>query len=183
VWQGFSRTTNCPIRRVADGHACISALSKLRSVCERNLPRARVARRHVRCLYEGKKPPESVILGLVEIAGRVLMSQTSGSPLKLMELIYVPSEGAHYNLARLLRMQYEAGKEEILEGEIIMLEGNRHFDDRKRTGKFKSTSQLHLTFDTESLDVVRLRGDEADQVYEEIIGLSRPVKDAEKTVG
>jgi hypothetical protein len=100
-----------------------------------------------------------------------------------MELIYVPSEGAHYNLARLLRMQYEPGKEEILEGEIIMLEGNRHFDDRKRTGKFKSTSQLSLTFSAESLDVVRLRGDEADQVYEEIIGMSRPAKGAEKTVG
>ena len=34
----------------------------------------------------------------------------------------------------LLKMQYESAKEEILEGEIIMLEGDRHFDDRKRTG-------------------------------------------------
>jgi hypothetical protein len=110
------------------------------------------------------------------------MSQTTGSSLNFMELIYVPSEGAHYNLARLLRMQYKPAKEEILEGEIIMLEGNRHFDDRKRTGKFKSTSQLHLTFSTEPLDVVQLTGDEADKVYEEIIGLSRPTKGAKKTV-
>jgi hypothetical protein len=111
------------------------------------------------------------------------MSQITGSSLNLMELVYVPSEGAYYNLARLLRMQYKPGKAEILEGEIIMLEGNRHFDDRKRTGKFKSTSQLHLTFSTESLDVIQLRGGEADQVYEEIIGPSQPAKGAEKTVG
>jgi hypothetical protein len=68
-------------------------------------------------------------------------------------------------------MEYKPAKEQILEGEIIMLEGNRHFDDRKRTGKFKSTSQLHLTFSTEPLDVVQLTGDEADQVYED----NRPV--------
>ena len=111
------------------------------------------------------------------------MSQTTGSSLNLMELIYVPSERAHYNLARLLRMEYKPAKEEILEGEIIMLEGNRHFDDRKRTGKFKSTSQLHLTFSTEPLDVVQLTGDEADKVYEEIVGLSQPAKGANKTVG
>jgi hypothetical protein len=110
------------------------------------------------------------------------MSQTTGSSLNLMQLIYVPSERAHYNLARLLRMEYKPAKEEILEGEIIMLEGNRHFDDRKRTGKFKSTSQLHLTFSTEPLDVVQLTGDEADKVYEEIMGLSRPAKGATKTV-
>jgi hypothetical protein len=111
------------------------------------------------------------------------MSQTTAPSLNLMELIYVPSEGAHYNMARLLRMQYKPGKEEILEGEIIMLEGNRHFDDRKRTGKFKSTSQLHLTFSTEPLDVVQLTGDEADKVYEEIVGLRQPTKGAKKTVG
>ena len=34
----------------------------------------------------------------------------------------------------------------------------------------------------EPLDVVQLTGDEADKVYEEIIGLSRPTKGAKKTV-
>jgi hypothetical protein len=89
-----------------------------------------------------------------------------------MQLIYIPSQGAHYNLDRLLKMQYESGKEEILEGEIIMLEGDRHFDDRKRTGKFRSSSQLKLTFSTEPPDVVELTGEEADKIYEEIIGIA-----------
>jgi hypothetical protein len=97
-----------------------------------------------------------------------------------MELIYIASLGAHYNPARLLKMQYEPGKEEILEGEIIMLEGNRHFDDRKRTGKFKSTSQLRLTFSSEPLDVLQLTGEEADKVYEQIIGISGLAKGPKK---
>ena len=77
-------------------------------------------------------------------------------------------------------MRYEPRKEEILEGEIIMLEGDRRFDDRKRTGKFKSTSQLHLTFRTDPLDVVQLTGEEADKVYEEIIGMSGLAKSAKE---
>ena len=89
-----------------------------------------------------------------------------------MELIYITSQETHYNLARLLKMQYQSGKEEILEGEIIMLEGDRRFDDRKRTGRFKSTSQLNLTFSTEPVDCVHLTGEEADKVYEEIINMS-----------
>ena len=90
-----------------------------------------------------------------------------------MELIYITSQDTHYNLARLLTMQYQPSKEEIMEGEIIMLEGDRRFDDRKRTGRFKSTSQLRLTFSTEPLDCVHLTGEEADKVYEEIINMSR----------
>ena len=97
-----------------------------------------------------------------------------------MELIYVASQGTHYNLARLLKMQYEPGQQEILEGEIIMLEGDRHFDDRKRTGTFKSTSQLRLTFSTEPLDVLQLTGEEADKVHEQIIGMSGLAKGAKK---
>jgi hypothetical protein len=89
-----------------------------------------------------------------------------------MQLIFIPSQGAHYNLDRLLKMQYESAKEEILEGEIIMMEGDRHFDDRKRTGKFRSSSQLKLTFSTEPQDVVELTGEEADKIYEEIIGIA-----------
>jgi hypothetical protein len=90
-----------------------------------------------------------------------------------MELIYITSQETHYNLARLLKMQYEPGKEEILEGEIRMFEGGRHFDDRKRTGRFNSTSQLRLTFSMGPHDVVHLTGEEADKVYEEIINMSR----------
>lgn len=93
-----------------------------------------------------------------------------------MELIYITSQETHYNLARLLKMQYQSSKEEILEGEIIMLEGDRRFDDRKRTGRFKSTSQLRLTFSTEPVDCVHLTGEEADKVYEEIINMSLPPK-------
>ncbi len=69
-------------------------------------------------------------------------------------------------------MQYKPSKEEILEGDIIMLEGDRRFDDRKRTGRFTSTSHLHLTFSAEPLDVVHLTGEEADKVYEKIISIS-----------
>jgi hypothetical protein len=93
-----------------------------------------------------------------------------------MELIYITSQETHYNLARLLKMQYQPSKEEILEGEIIMLEGDRRFDDRKRTGGFTSTSQLRLTFGTEPLDCVHLIGEEAYKVYEEIINMSRLTK-------
>ena len=93
-----------------------------------------------------------------------------------MELIYITSQETHYNLARLLKMQYQSSKEEILEGDIIMLEGDRRFDDRKRTGRFKSTSQLRLTFSTEPADCVQLTGEEADKVYEEIINMSRLTK-------
>ena len=89
-----------------------------------------------------------------------------------MELIYITSQETHYNLARLLKMQYKPSKEEILEGDILMLEGDRRFDDRKRTGKFTSTSHLDLTFSTEPLDVVQLTGEEADKVYENIISMS-----------
>jgi hypothetical protein len=60
-----------------------------------------------------------------------------------------------------------------MEGEILMLEGYRRFDDRKRTGRFKSTSQLRLKFVTEPLDCVHLTGEEADKVYEEITNMSR----------
>jgi hypothetical protein len=101
-----------------------------------------------------------------------------------MELIYITSQKTHYNLACLLKMQYEPGKEEILEGEILNLEGERggrHFDDRKRTGRFKSTSQLRLTFCMETLDVVHLTGEEADKVYEEIINMPRLPKSAKET--
>jgi hypothetical protein len=93
-----------------------------------------------------------------------------------MELIYITSQEAHYNLARLLKMQYQPSKEEIMEGEIIMLEGDRRFDDRKRTGRFKSTSQLRLTFSIEPLDCVHLTGEEADKLYEEITNMSRLTK-------
>jgi hypothetical protein len=86
-----------------------------------------------------------------------------------MELIFITSQKTYYNLARLLRMQYQQSKDEILEGEILDLEGGRHFDDRKRTGKFTSTSHLDLTFSTEPLDVVHLTGEEADEVYKNII--------------
>ena len=86
-----------------------------------------------------------------------------------MELIFITSEKTYYNLARLLRMQYQQSKDEILEGEILDLEGDRHFDDRKRTGRFTSTSHLDLTFSTEPLDVVHLTGEEADEVYKNII--------------
>ena len=86
-----------------------------------------------------------------------------------MELIFITSQKTYYNLARLLRMQYQQSKDEILEGEILDLEGGRHFDDRKRTGRFTSTSHLDLTFSTESLDVVHLTGEEADEVYKNII--------------
>jgi hypothetical protein len=90
-----------------------------------------------------------------------------------MELIYITSQKTYYNVACLLKMQYEPGKEEILEGEILNLEGGRHFDDRKRTGRFNSTSQLRLTFSMETHDVVHLTGEEADKVYKEIITMSR----------
>ena len=86
-----------------------------------------------------------------------------------MELIFITSQKTYYNLARLLRMQYQQSKDEILEGEILDLEGGRHFDDRKRTGRFTSTSHLDLTFSTEPLDVVHLTGEEADEVYKNII--------------
>ena len=86
-----------------------------------------------------------------------------------MELIFITSQQTFYNLARLLRMQYQQSKDEILEGEILDLEGGRHFDDRKRTGRFTSTSHLDLTFNTEPLDVVHLTGEEADEVYKSII--------------
>ena len=86
-----------------------------------------------------------------------------------MELIFITSQKAYYNLARLLRMQYQQSKDEILEGEILTLEGGRHFDDRKRTGRFTSTSHLDLTFSTEPLDVVHLTEEEADEVYKNII--------------
>ena len=84
-----------------------------------------------------------------------------------MELIFITSQKTYYNLARLLRMQYQQSKDEILEG--VSLEGGRHFDDRKRTGRFTSTSHLDLTFSTEPLDVVHLTGEEADEVYKSII--------------
>ena len=89
-----------------------------------------------------------------------------------MELIYITSQETHYNLERLLKMQYKPSKEEILEGDILMLEGDRRFDDRKRTGRFASTSHLHLAFSTEPLDIVHLTGEEADKVYEKIISMS-----------
>ena len=69
-------------------------------------------------------------------------------------------------------MQYKPSKEEILEGDILTLEGDRRFDDRKRTGRFTSTSRLDLTFSAEPLDVLHLTGEEADKVYEEIISMS-----------
>ena len=86
-----------------------------------------------------------------------------------MELIYITSQQTYYNLARLFSIQYKPSKDEILEGEILDLEGGRHFDDRKRTGRFTSTSHLDLTFSTEPLDVVHLTGEEADEVYKNII--------------
>ena len=89
-----------------------------------------------------------------------------------MELIYITSQETHYNLARLLKIQYKPSKEEIMEGDILVLEGDRRFDDRRRTGKFTSTSHLHLTFSNEPLDVVHLKGEEADKVYEKIISMS-----------
>jgi hypothetical protein len=98
-----------------------------------------------------------------------------------MELIYITSQKTYYNLARLLRMQYQPSKDEILEGEILHLEGGRHFDDRKRTGKFTSTSHLDLTFSAEPLDVVHLTGEEADKVYENIMSMSPLTKSATKT--
>ena len=98
-----------------------------------------------------------------------------------MELIYITSQKTYYNLARLLRMQYQPSKDEILEGEILNLEGGRHFDDRKRTGKFTSTSRLDLTFSAEALDVVHLTGDEADEVYENIMSMSPLTRSTEKT--
>jgi hypothetical protein len=98
-----------------------------------------------------------------------------------MELIYITSQKTYYNLARLLRMQYQPSKDEILEGEILNLEGGRHFDDRKRTGKFTSTSQLDLTFSAEPLDVVHLTGEEADKVYENIISMSPLTKSTQKS--
>ena len=88
-----------------------------------------------------------------------------------MELIYITSQETHYNLERLLKMQYKPSKEEILEGDILMLEGDRRFDDRKLTGRFASTSHLHLAFRTQPLDVVHLTGEEADKVYEKIKSL------------
>jgi hypothetical protein len=97
-----------------------------------------------------------------------------------MELIYITSQKTYYNLARLLRMQYQPGKDEILEGEILLLEGGRHFDDRKRTGRFTSTSQLDLTFSAEPLDVVHLTGEEADKVYEDIMSMSPLTKSPKK---
>ena len=98
-----------------------------------------------------------------------------------MELIYITSQQTYYNLARLLRMQYQPSKDEILEGEILDLEGGRHFDDRKRTGKFTSTSRLDLAFDAEPLDVVQLTGEEADRVYENIMSMSPLTKSAKQT--
>ena len=89
-----------------------------------------------------------------------------------MELIFITSQKTYYNLARLLRMQYQQSKDEILEGEILDLEGGRHFDDRKRTGRFTSTSHLDLAFGFEPLHFVHLTGEEADKVYEEIISMS-----------
>ena len=89
-----------------------------------------------------------------------------------MELIYITSQKTYYNLARLLRMQYQPSKDEIMEGQILHLEGDRHFDDRKRTGRFTSTSHLDLIFSTEPPDVVHLTGEEADKVYENIISMS-----------
>jgi hypothetical protein len=71
-----------------------------------------------------------------------------------MELIYITSQNTYYNLARLLRMRYKPSK------------------DRKRTGKFTSTSHLVLAFSTEPLDAVHLTGEEADKVYENIISMS-----------
>ena len=79
-------------------------------------------------------------------------------------------------------MQYKQRKEEILEGDIITLEGDRRFDDRKRTGRFTSTSHLHLTFSTEPLDVVNLTGEEADKVYETIISMSPLTKSTKEAV-
>ena len=89
-----------------------------------------------------------------------------------MELIYITSQDTYYNLARLLKMQYKPSKDEILEGDILTLEGGRHFDDRKRTGKFTSSSHLELTFSIEPLDVVHLTGEEADKVYENMVSMS-----------
>jgi hypothetical protein len=98
-----------------------------------------------------------------------------------MELIYIASQGTHYNLACLLKMQYEPRTEEIMEGEILTFEGGRHFDDRKRTGRFNSTSQLSLTFCMETPDVVHLTGEEADKVYKEIMNMSRQPNSTKET--
>ena len=114
--------------------------------------------------------PTALVLGLRVASWRLKLRVVA--QINPMQLIYIPSQGAHYNLDRLLKMQYESAKEEILEGEIIMLEGDRHFDDRKRTGKFRSSSQLKLTFSTEPSEVVELTSDEADKIYEEIIRIA-----------
>ena len=97
-----------------------------------------------------------------------------------MELIYITSRKTYLNLARLLRMQYTPSKDEIMEGEILHLEGGRHFDDRKRTGRFTSSSHLDLTFGAEPLDIVHLTGEEADEVYENIMSMS-PLTKSPKT--
>jgi hypothetical protein len=90
-----------------------------------------------------------------------------------MELIYIASHEAHYNMDRLLKMQYESRKEEVLEGELLLMEGDRMFDDRRRTGKFTSASRLVLTFNTEPPDTINLTGEEADTIYEEVVKMSR----------